>query len=228
MKFPDLLNITQCITPSMSMCHSTGFAIRRNMERLHRCIMDSILSQTSVKLILTFLRHLIIYSFEKLFPRAASIIVPILKAVLPKACKMKHGCHHPLLSKDPCRVTVSISFVDYIGVGECVEVREFMCNDSIYTRDEIVNSLMKMGVCVLKRLPNVNYRKLLKRILCKIMRMLTRFLRSLHTSTNMEPVYEALHNLTNCHMETTISPKAERRILRELQFRLDQTGFKLE
>ncbi|XP_077527759.1 uncharacterized protein LOC144139213 [Haemaphysalis longicornis] len=228
MKFPDLLNISNCITPSMSMCHSTGFALRRNLERLHTCIMESILSQTSVKVILTFLRALIIFCFEKLFPRAASVLVPILKAVLPKPCKKKNGCNHPLLSENPCRITVDLSFVDYVGVGQCIEVKEFMCNDNIYTRDEIVATLMKMGVCAMRRLPNVNYGKLLKKVLCKILRLLIKWLKGFKSSTNLEPVYDALHNLTSCHTESPINPKAERRILQELQFRLDQTGFKLE
>lgn len=202
------------------MCGESSKGVLDDVEKLNECLMTAIFSKKTVKIILTFFRKLIIFAFKNMFPRASSVIVPILKAFLPKICKKKEGCDHPLLSSYPCNKTIRVSFIDYFGLGECVKVRDYMCPNNTDNNDEIVPKLMNTVVCILKMLPSMDVKSILRRFLCRVMSMLIGYLRTQNIGESLQPIFDALHALGNCGSNQPIDPKAEKRILRDLQFRL--------
>ncbi|XP_077526490.1 uncharacterized protein LOC144138191 isoform X2 [Haemaphysalis longicornis] len=216
MQFPDVLQIETCLGGSLDMCGESHRGVLDDVERLNQCLMSAIFSRKTAKVILTFLRKLIIFSFRNMFPRASSVIVPVLKAFLPKVCKKREGCDHPLLSEYSCVRNISVSFIDYFGVGECVKMHEYICTSA------------GINKCIFNKLPGVDVKNILRVFLCRIMSMLIGYLRMQNIGDAFEPIYDALHTLGNCKSSRPISQKAEKRILRDLQFRLARADLRLQ
>ncbi|XP_077526491.1 uncharacterized protein LOC144138191 isoform X3 [Haemaphysalis longicornis] len=117
---------------------------------------------------------------------------------------------------------------DVERLNQCVKMHEYICTSAGINKDELVPKLMNMVVCIFNKLPGVDVKNILRVFLCRIMSMLIGYLRMQNIGDAFEPIYDALHTLGNCKSSRPISQKAEKRILRDLQFRLARADLRLQ
>uniref|UniRef100_L7LQF8 Putative glycine rich protein n=1 Tax=Rhipicephalus pulchellus TaxID=72859 RepID=L7LQF8_RHIPC len=227
LRIPDVLNIGHCLEDVLNMCGKSGPYVKLALERLARCIMDKIFSRQSLKVILTALRKPIIFAFRTLFPRVSNVVVPVLKALLPKPCsaiqRSNGTCDRQLLPTTPCSSYVNLTFNDPLDIRHCIDVSVLMCSEEGADKDQMVIELMKTVVCAMKKLPAINVRMMLKMLLCRVSAWLIEFLRSRDYKL-MVQVAEMLHALGKCQKYYPMNPKAERRLLPEAEFHQPHTG----
>ncbi|XP_037570748.1 uncharacterized protein LOC119452869 isoform X2 [Dermacentor silvarum] len=225
-RFPDLMDISGCLGNVLDMCGKSRPYIKLALEKLANCLMDAIFSENTIKKILTALRRPLIFAFRTLFPRVSKVVVPVLKALLPRPCnerELREGtCDRQLLPRTPCNSAVNVTFSDPLDIRDCIDLNQFMCFEEGADKDEMLVELMRTMVCAMKKLPELSVRLVLKKLLCRGMSWLIEFLRARDFNT-MKRVVEAFHTLGSCYRYYPANPKAERRLLPEAEFHLPDT-----
>ncbi|KAH6943762.1 hypothetical protein HPB50_026938 [Hyalomma asiaticum] len=221
--FPDFLGIADCILKKLPFF---------NILRLLREVVCNLLT-----IVVNFFRHSKRLSFMapltelvQIILQLSKVVVPVLKALLPKPCNEKElqrgTCDRQLLPQNPCNGTISVTFNDPLDIRECIDIAKLWCFEEYADKDEMLIELMRDIVCVMKKLPALKVRLMLKKLLCRGIAWLIEFLRSRDLKT-MRKVVEAFHTLGSCYKYYPTNPKAERRLLADADFYLPGTRRKL-
>lgn len=218
-EFPDMMDIGKCIKAPLKLCGGERSNLRSTSRELARCLVRSMATRNFLTIVLRGMVQAGIYAMQASLPGSSVLAFPLLNR-LRNTFRSTSTQDKIIFTSRPCNETVPVLFPDFLLIGDCVRPEHLMCTKSgwIDFRTQVVVALLRMVVCVMRKLPFFNVLFLLKDIMCAGIERFKTWLLKLGRFPMAVPFMEFLDFIFVCNAQNTVRSSVERKVLETIGF----------
>lgn len=209
--FPDLMDIHKCINGTMTLCGTSRADVRSSSRMLARCLVKSLATANFFKIALRGLVQAMIYGMQISLPGSSVLAFPFLKP-LRHTFRGLRAENKIIFTSRPCNETVTVSFPDFLRIGECVRPELIMCTRTgwMNLRIQVLTAFLSMIVCVMKKIPYFNLLFLMNDMVCSGLTLLVEWLKRRTTFPLALPITQFVEVILGCNAEIGLTQNMER------------------
>lgn len=221
-RFPDMMDIRECVGGPLGLCGERKTDLRSTSQTLARCLVKSMAKTNFLKIVFRGLVQAGIYAMQASLPGSSVLAFPVLYR-LRNTFGSPRAQDKIILTSRPCNQTVEVSFPDFLRIGSCVRPEHFMCTKTGWMdlRTQVLTSLLRMVVCVMRKLPFFNVLFLMKDMMCTGLNVFRKWLENRGIFPIAGPITEFFEVIFVCNAQNAVQSSVERKLLGKLGFNLE-------
>ncbi|XP_077489452.1 uncharacterized protein LOC144100349 [Amblyomma americanum] len=165
---PDILDIGKCLGSSLNLCKATTTDIVAALVKLLKCLIEALLKLDALSALAALLELV-----DFILSLIGLDLVKLSQLLKPLCCVSNvPGCKKIFKGTETCKTPIPITLPGQLNVGKCFTDALLLCKEGDPCKDEVLVSLVKALVCLLRVLLGTNPGNLLSGLLCAVVSLL--------------------------------------------------------